>query len=227
MKLASLTGIIMIPQLENKEIGPIDMLMGLVASKEIDPWNIDIVELTEKYLEQIQKLQDLDLRLSGKTILAASILLRMQSENILIEKSTEEPEEREEDELDVELGAILPPLRRLSGKITLPQLMEALLQALEDMDKKKNLKPRKRHDEKQVIRIDEHRVNIEEQVQMLFETIEGLVAKNDNVTFMDLIVEKIPLNIARTFLYILYLETKGKIEISQEEIFGDIYIKCV
>ncbi len=209
---------------ENMEIGPIDMLMGLVVSREVDPWNIDIVELTAKYLAQIRLLQDLDLRLSGKTILVASILLRMQSENIFREDAVEE-EGEEGEELDVEIRPILPPLRRISGKITLPQLMEALLQALEDADRKKTLKPRKRRDQKHVVRIEEHRANVEGQVNALYNKICEMVAEHGVITLLDLIDGPGQLALARTFLFVLYLETKGKIELTQEELFGEIYIK--
>ena len=215
---------VVMEETNNIEIGPIDMLMGLVLSKEIDPWNIDIVELTNKYMERIRELQELDLRLSGKTILVASILLRMQSEDIFREKKVEE-EVEEEDELDIDLKPILPPLRRVSGKITLPQLMEALLQALEEADRKKTLKPRKRREEKQIIRIDEHRLNIEEQVAMLLDRICEMLREREFITMSELIEDKEPLSIARTFLFILYLETKNKIELNQEELFGEIYIR--
>lgn len=208
----------------NVEIGPIDMLMGLVIAKEIDPWNIDIVELTNKYLDRIRKLQELDLRLSGKTILVASILLRMQSEEIFREKK-EEVVEEEEEGLDVELKPILPPLRRVSGKITLPQLMEALLQALEEADRKNTLKPRRRREEKQVIRIDEHRLNIEEQVALLYARICKMLKEREFITMSEILDDHTPLSIARTLLFILYLETKSKIELNQEELFGEIYIK--
>jgi len=208
----------------NMEIGPIDMLMGLVLSREIDPWNIDIVELTNKYLDRIRELQELDLRLSGKTILVASILLRMQSEEIFREKK-EEVEEDEKEELDVELKPILPPLRRVSGKITLPQLMEALLQALEEADRKKTFKPRKRREEKHIIKIDEHKLNIEEQVEMLYANICDFLKEREFITMRELIDDETRLSIARTLLFILYLETKGRIELSQEELFGEIYIK--
>jgi len=216
--------VVVMEETNNIEIGPIDMLMGLVLSKEIDPWNIDIVELTNKYMERIRELQELDLRLSGKTILVASILLRMQSEDIFREKKVEE-EVEEEDELDIDLKPILPPLRRVSGKITLPQLMEALLQALEEADRKKTLKPRKRREEKQIIRIDEHRLNIEEQVAMLLDRICEMLREREFITMSELIEDKEPLSIARTFLFILYLETKNKIELNQEELFGEIYIR--
>jgi len=207
------------------EVGPIDMLIGLVVSREIDPWNIDIVELTSKYLDRIRQLQELDLRLSGKTILVASILLRMQSEDLFrVPEKKEEEEPDDEEELDVDLKPILPPLRRSSGKITLPQLMEALLQALEETERKRTLKPRKRREEKHVVRIDEHRLNIEEEVKKLQFRIKDMADEMGTIAFSDLLDDNLPLTIARTLLYILYLETKGKIDIVQHELFGEIYI---
>lgn len=210
---------------EPMEVGPIDMLIGLVVSREIDPWNIDIVELTSKYLDRIRQLQELDLRLSGKTILVASILLRMQSEDLFrVPEKKEEEEPDDEEELDVDLKPILPPLRRSSGKITLPQLMEALLQALEETERKRTLKPRKRREEKHVVRIDEHRLNIEEEVKKLQFRIKDMADEMGTIAFSDLLDDNLPLTIARTLLYILYLETKGKIDIVQHELFGEIYI---
>ncbi|HOP09468.1 MAG TPA: segregation/condensation protein A, partial [Candidatus Methanofastidiosa archaeon] len=123
------------------------------------------------------------------------------------------------------LKPILPPLRRVSGKITLPQLMEALLQALEEADRKKTLKPRKRREEKHVIRIDEHRLNIEEQVTKLYDRICEMIREREFITMDELLDDHTPLSIARTLLFILYLETKSKIELEQEELFGEIYIR--
>ena len=39
-----------------------EMLLDLVATKKLDPWNIDIVEIATGYLEKIKKMEMLDLR---------------------------------------------------------------------------------------------------------------------------------------------------------------------
>ncbi|HEC88871.1 MAG TPA: segregation/condensation protein A, partial [Thermoplasmata archaeon] len=130
-------------------LGPIDILMNLVVTKEIDPWNIDIVDLTKKYLLKIEEARRIDMRVSGKTILVAAILIRMQSETILAKKKEKKEEGIEE---DIELAPVFPPLRRESKEITLPALLEALLEALEDYEKKKDKKPKKLKKEiKQII----------------------------------------------------------------------------
>jgi segregation and condensation protein A len=204
------------------EIGPIDMLMSLVFTREIDPWNIDIVELTGKYMEQIRRAEELDLRLSGKTYLVATILLRMQSESFFIEEKTAEEEELEE--LDFEPSPILPPLRRQSGKITLPELLNALLIVLEEREKRKK-KPVKQP-EHQVIRVDVYRVDIKKYVEELYMRIK-MLSNGEVITFSQLLIDKSPLFIARTFLYLLFLEMSQRVEIWQEEAFGEIYIKVI
>ncbi len=204
------------------EIGPIDMLMSLVFTREIDPWNIDIVELTGKYLEQIQRAEELDLRLSGKTYLVATILLRMQSESFFIEEKVIGEEESEE--LDFEPSPILPPLRRKSGKITLPELLNALLVVLEEREKRKE-KPVKLP-ERHVVRVDIYRVDIKKYVEELYIKIK-LISNGEIITFSQLLIDKSPLFIARTFLYLLFLEMSRRIDIWQEVEFGEIYIKVI
>jgi segregation and condensation protein A len=204
------------------EIGPIDMLMSLVFAREIDPWNIDIVELTGKYLEQIRKAEELDLRLSGKTYLVAAILLRMQSESFFIEEKEEE--EEEEEELDFEPSPILPPLRRKTGKITLPELLNALLIVLEEQEKRKEKV--KKPPVRQTVKVDVYRVDIKKYVDELFAKIVE-ISQGEIITFSQLLIDKSPLFIARTFLYLLFLEMSRRVEIWQEEAFGEIYIKVI
>ena len=55
------------------------ILLDLVSSEKMDPWNIDIVELSEKYLQKINSMELMDLRVPANAILASSILLRAKS----------------------------------------------------------------------------------------------------------------------------------------------------
>ncbi|MDD4127309.1 MAG: segregation/condensation protein A, partial [Methanomicrobium sp.] len=59
---------------------PVEILVRLAESGEIDPWNIDIVEVTDRFLQELDRMQKLDLRVSGRTLFFASTLLRMKSE---------------------------------------------------------------------------------------------------------------------------------------------------
>lgn len=60
----------------------IGILVEMVKQNKIDPWNIDIIDVTEKYLQRMIELKSLNLRVASRTLLFASILCRLQS-NVL------------------------------------------------------------------------------------------------------------------------------------------------
>ena len=70
---------------------PVDVLVEMAREGEIDPWDVDIVEVTDKFLE---RLDDGDLVRSGRALLYASILLRMKSDYV-VEEDEDENEEPE------------------------------------------------------------------------------------------------------------------------------------
>ena len=57
----------------------IGILVDMAKQGKIDPWNIDILDVTEKYLARMIELKSLNLRVASRTLLFASILCRLQS----------------------------------------------------------------------------------------------------------------------------------------------------
>jgi len=76
----------------DEEVEPVELLVQLAKEGEIDPWDIDIVEVTDKFLDA---LDDADLRTSGRALFYASVLLRMKSD-VLLEEDQPEPEQGDE-----------------------------------------------------------------------------------------------------------------------------------
>jgi segregation and condensation protein A len=75
---------------EKEEVEPVEVLVQLAEDGEIDPWGIDIVEVTDKFLA---RLDESDLRESGRALFYASVLLRMKSDAMLTDEDDEpEPE---------------------------------------------------------------------------------------------------------------------------------------
>ena len=58
----------------------IEIILDLVRMGKIDPWNIDIVDLYDKYMERIAQLKQNNLRSVGKALLFSSTLLRIKSD---------------------------------------------------------------------------------------------------------------------------------------------------
>ena len=65
--------------LKESEITWQTILGDLVKSGEINPWDVNISELAKKYLEIIKKMQESNLFISGKVLLASAILLKIKS----------------------------------------------------------------------------------------------------------------------------------------------------
>ena len=132
------------------------IIYDLIASEQLDPWDIDLVVLTKAYFEKIAELEEKassdksdnsetpDFYLSSKVLLAAALLLRIKSEfllnkhiksidEILFGKKEGTKYVLERIEIDEnELPILIPktPMSRLK-KVTLQELMNALNQAIE------------------------------------------------------------------------------------------------
>lgn len=59
------------------------ILYDLVKTEQMDPWDVDISTLTQKYIEIIKKLKEANLTLSGKVLLASAILLKIKSNQFM------------------------------------------------------------------------------------------------------------------------------------------------
>lgn len=84
-------------QLENFQ-GPLDLLLGLIEKNKMDIYDIKLDEITDQYLEYINKAQELNLELASEFLSLASTLLYLKSKKLLSGKNEEE-EEISEDEL--------------------------------------------------------------------------------------------------------------------------------
>jgi segregation and condensation protein A len=72
----------------DEEVEPVELLVRLAEEGEIEPWDIDVVEVTDAFLS---RLDAADLRTSGRALFYASVLLRMKSD-ALLEPDDPEPE---------------------------------------------------------------------------------------------------------------------------------------
>lgn len=64
------------------EIDGIEILVDMANKGKIDPWNIDIVDVYDKYMIHLFQAKGQNLKMTGRTILFAAILLRLKS-NVL------------------------------------------------------------------------------------------------------------------------------------------------
>jgi segregation and condensation protein A len=100
---------------------PVAILVGMAEKGEIDPWRIDIVEVTDRFLSELERQKTLDLRISGRTLFYASLLLRMKSEYLLDPPEEDgDPEGEDDDAYDWDLyeePTSGEPIARLEAEI--------------------------------------------------------------------------------------------------------------
>src|SRR3989338_8814929 len=126
----------------SREIGWQEIIYDLINTEQLDPWNVNLVVLTDKYMEKIRNLEEDDFFISSKVLLAAALLLRIKSElllnkyiksidEILFNKKEESKKINERIELDDEIPELVPksPIPRFK-KVTLNELIEALNKAI-------------------------------------------------------------------------------------------------
>ena len=209
---------------------PIEILVNMAKNGEIDPWNVDIVEVTDKFLRQLEALEKMDLRISGRTLLYASILLRMKS-NALVD--VEEPQEIIDDDYeqfeisDYPVPAL--PLRRTSRRpVTLEELLSELKKAelieKRRLERFKSVKDERRATLKEVLSIA-HDEDIESRVGKMRNLLDGLFENQQNIRFSDLVLTLDRSGKVMAYLAILFLATKKEIWLDQEELFGELFIR--
>ncbi len=210
---------------------PVEILVNLVREGEINPWNIDIVEITDKFLHHIEELERMDLRISGRTLHYAAILLRMKS-NILVEEPVIEDDSwiDDLDFFDVEDYPVpKTPVRRHSQRsVTLDELILELEKA-EVVERRKTIRKKARETmerdwptTEQVLNVA-HEEDIEGRVDTMRKTLCSILEDRTYIALSELLSGDRS-NKLMTYISLLFLATNKEIWLEQEELFGELYI---
>ncbi len=222
------------------------MIYDLVSSEKMDPWNIDVSLLAQKFLEKLKKFKQMDLKISGKVLLAAAILLRIKSYRFMEEDinaldsliaSANEPQEEDlfEELMEYEEGAInleekpkiyprTPQPRK--RKVSVFDLVNALEKALEVYKRR----PPKPKDEIKV-KVPEKGRDISLVIKDVYSKITSFFnkkgLKSPKLTFQLLLTNDSKEDKVFTFIPLLHLDNQRKIELMQKSHFGDIFIELL
>ena len=234
--------------------GGLEILVQLAEKKEIDPWDIDIIEITDKFLAALDKSPRENLLNAGRAIFYASVLLRLKSE-ILLNMSNETlassqmtdnffPEDEllfdDQGELHLDLTKLESFIVRSSlgkqqrkRKITLNDLIIALQQA-DDEEERRAIRAKLRAERAFSIAYIDTPEDVLEIAQD--EDIEDITNRIEAIIEEHLTDDKpITLNFLcglinekpKIFLAILFLAHSQKIILDQTEFYGEIFIHKV
>jgi len=223
----------------NRELGWQEIIYDLINTEQLNPWDIDIIILSDKYLEKIKAIEEADFFVSSKVLLAASLLLRIKSEillnkyiksidEILFGKKEETKHKLERIELDDEIPELIPrsPLPRFR-KVTLKELMESLNKAIitENRRIKKNIIHRNNTLRESSFSLPKRKFNIKDKIKEIYNNLVNHFNNNETkkIPYSEFIKNNKEEKIV-SFLPLLYLEDQKKIWLEQENHFDEIHI---
>lgn len=204
-----------------------EILLELVHANQLDPWNIDVVDIATQYLERVKKLETDDLRLPANLILGAAILLRFKSDALQLE---EPPEQALLDEFVDDTGPVEIPTLELRGRIppkrrvSLDELLEAMEKVMEDSRKHETVMKQVKLSPNMEIKLTA--INIEEKMKEVLGKIGERTDSSGWATFSGLLDgDRGRAGIIYTLLPLLHLTQEGKVFMMQEKFFGEIFVR--
>ena len=232
--------------------GPLDLLLHLIKTLEIDIYDIPMHEITDQYLLYIHTMKELELDIASEYLVMAATLLAIKSKMLLPKYEPEDEEEvfeedYEEDPRD-ELVARLIEYRKFkeaSLQLKEKEMERSLLftKPPSDLSEYSSTMPINKN-EKKVTVYDMlgafHKLMRRQRLQKpiftrvsrdeisiekrIEEVYEVLINKNSWANFFELFPFPDKMHIVTTFLAILELMKRNQIVIKQEENFDDLLV---
>jgi segregation and condensation protein A len=238
------------PTLQETVEDPVEILVGLAERGEIDPWNINIIEVTDRFLNELERRRQINLQVSGRTLFYAATLLRMKSEHLSLQSGQEEPGIGEEDETfgenyDLELDSEadyqgrLGPIERLEHEIQRrldrknmrksPVTLFELIIELKNIEKEERRRRRLSDAGDDLIYTEDvvgiaHDEGYQESAMTVLEECLECIDLEKEMTLLEL-CQKLGWGIPEVYIPLLFLALEGRCSIRQEEFFGDVFVQ--
>ena len=225
----------------------------MAQNGEIDPWDVDLEIVTEKYLSRIQSSITNNLKEAGKAIFFASTLLRMKSDILSMQAASALNIGREDDEdylleqelldfnlQEIQLGVLDTAIVRKSiNKKTRyrPIKLEDLLLALRDAQEEDEKRKRRSFDLSQFMDMDifiEPEIESDDMLELTHaENIEEAINKS-KVYLKEYLLNGNGIKFSRlcgflqswsnAFLVVLFLAHENNVKIIQQDFYGELWL---
>ena len=235
--------------------GPLDLLLHLIDKNKVSIYDIPVAQITDQYLEYVRRMEGMNLDVMSDFLVMAATLLEIKAKMLLPAEKNEEGEEidpREElvrrlleyktakymslilKDRESEAGKVFyrnekvpEEVRRYRPPVDPDELLDAVtlgrLQAV-FMDVMKRSRDRMDPVRSTFGRIEKEEVD----AGAVLKDVEKQVIRKKRCTFRSLLEKKKSrMVIVVTFLSVLELMKTGRIEVSQDETFGEIMITAL
>ena len=212
---------------------PLNLLFNPSMLVRKDVWNIDVALLLEMFLRLINATGNKDLRICGIAAVSSSMIYRLKVESIFAlekiamqKKGLDDPNDQRHQQQPIpQLHPVELPFRIES---TYPVSMEELLQMLENMIMElAHPRPKKKQLELEPVHaydFDQYLMKFEQIIQGYEDMIFDIVSADGFTMFKTLVAKMDSVETARCFIAMLYLATRGKVDLEQQEDSDDVRI---
>src|SRR5918992_3586527 len=206
---------------------PLNLLFNPSLLIRKDVWDIDIARLLEMFLRLLNATGNKDLRICGLAAVSSSMIYRLKVESIFVLEKIAMQKKGLNDSTNDQQQLPIPQLNpiELPFRIepTYPVSVEDLLHMLENMIMElANPRSKRKKQELEIEPIetfdfDQYLIKFEKIIQDYEDMIYDIVNADRILMFKTLVNKLEPIEMARCFIAMLYLATKGKIKLDYPE----------
>lgn len=215
----------------------IAMLIDLAERGEIDPWDVQVIDVVDRFLSRLISDDRRDLYESGQALLYASMLVLLKAQTLsqavtLIEESEAEFEDFSEStpsDRPINFDQVIKrrpvPLPTLGRKTTLAELIAQLEEIAQTMGQKVSKRPnRSRPQARQValraIAQLAHKENLSEMAMQLEIFFNQHPTQTDIAELVKVFGDRVGV-----FTGLLFLSAQAKVELVQSDFYGQIQVQ--
>lgn len=224
--------------------GPLDLLLHLIKTSEVDIYDIEIEKITEQYLSFIRSMEDMNLTIASEYLVMASELIELKSRLLLPSNKDLGEDEYEEDPRENLINRILEYKKYKDMIDTFKELEEERRGiftkepinfseykevetnnngdiSLEDLINALNNFLKRKEDEKPIqTKITKKELSVKDRTR----DIRNILKTKKKVSFFELFEVRTREYVVVTFLSILEMAKRGELSIIQENNFNDIIV---
>ena len=200
------------------------ILFDIIRLYRVKPWDVNLSHLLTTLLAEMRRRGYIDFTASGVALLSSATIYRMKTELILKMEAPPPPQiPKPKDYLP---PPIQLPFRYEYTSTTIEQLLDSLEETLNAEPaimgklKLKSITP----PPPSIPELDQFMVEIDEQIERMHRKIVSMIKGKRYIPFSEIATGLKRLEMVRAFIILLFLACRGKLQLWQDEEFGEIYI---
>lgn len=213
------------------------IIYDLINTEQLDPWDLDIVLLSNKYLEKVRMLEEADFFVSSKVLYAASLLLRIKADillnddlqgldDILFGKKETKKYVQERIELEDGIPGLVPrtPMPRFR-KVTLAELMSSLNKAIATENRRiRKVVVAKQYEREAAAVLPKNTMNLKDKIAEIYDKLLLMFENREEKLAFSEISGEAKHERIYSFVSLLHLDNQQKVWLEQNGHFDEIWI---